>query len=271
MSKSILITGASKGFGFELAKRMLEDGNKVFCAARSLEKMQALKDLGATVIYLDANDPKSVEECAKQVLQEGGVDILVNNAGFGLYGPVETVPPEAAREQMEVNLFAPARLAQLLLPDMRKRGEGRIINISSVAGRVYSPMSAWYCASKFSLEGLSDCLRVELKPFNIKVVLIEPGPAKTDWPAGAKSSLLKYSQGTAYENFGEKSLKLLNTATDGALASEPEEVVEKIIKAIYAKNPKARYLCGKMTRLSVLSKSLLGNRLFDKVMLSQLK
>jgi NAD(P)-dependent dehydrogenase (short-subunit alcohol dehydrogenase family) len=132
-------------------------------------------------------------------------------------------------------------------------------------------MSAWYCASKFSLEGLSDCLRVELKPFNIKVVLIEPGPAKTDWPAGAKSSLLKYSQGTAYENFGEKSLKLLNTATDGALASEPEEVVEKIIKAIYAKNPKARYLCGKMTRLSVLSKSLLGNRLFDKVMLSQLK
>ena len=271
MSKSILITGASKGFGYLLAEKMLDAGNKVFCAARSLDQMQALKEKGGHIIYLDANDPKSVEECARTVLEKGGVDVLVNNAGFGLYGPDETVPQAAAREQMEVNLFAPARLTQLLLPKMRQRGSGRIINISSVAGRVYSPMSAWYCASKFSLEGLSDCLRVELKPFNIKVVLIEPGPAKTDWSAGAKASLLKYSEATDYQNFGEKSLKLLASATDGAMSSDPSQVVATIIKAINAKNPKPRYLCGKMSRLSLVSKTLLGNRLFDKAMLSQLK
>jgi NAD(P)-dependent dehydrogenase (short-subunit alcohol dehydrogenase family) len=272
MPKVILVTGASKGIGYELAEKLLEQGNTVFCAARSAEKMQNLRAKGGIVLSLDCSNPESIELCVKNIIEQcGGVDILVNNAGFGLYGAIENVPMEDGREQMEVNFFAPVYLSQLLLPAMRARGGGRIINVSSVAGQVYSPLSGWYCASKFALEGLTDCMRLELAQFNIKAVLIEPGPILTDWSKGAKDSLLENSKGTAYEDFGKKSYKLLNGATGAKMASKPAVVVHTIMAAINAKNPRPRYLCGKMSGISLLSKNLMGNRLFDKVMQSQLK
>ncbi|HOU10158.1 MAG TPA: oxidoreductase [Clostridiales bacterium] len=271
MSKTVLVTGASKGIGFALAKKLLEEGYNVYCAARSLKKMEPLRTLGGKILALDCGSPASIEQCAQTILEESGsVDILVNNAGYGLYGAVENVAMTDGREQMEVNFFAPVYLSQLLLPAMRARGGGRIINISSVAGRVYSPASGWYCASKFALEGITDCMRLELAPFNIRAVLIEPGPVKTDWSDGAKSSLLKNSDGTAYEDFGKRSYKLLSGAT-GSMAAEPSAVVKAVMKAVNAKNPKPRYLCGRMSRLSVISKKIMGDRLFDKAIGSQMK
>jgi NAD(P)-dependent dehydrogenase (short-subunit alcohol dehydrogenase family) len=178
---------------------------------------------------------------------------------------------EAGRRQMEVNFFAPVRLIQLLLPSMRARGGGRIVNISSVAGKVYSPLSGWYCASKFALEGVTDCLRIELKPFGIGVSLIEPSPVKTAWSEGAKRSLLEASEGTAYEAFAQKAYGLLAGATGGKASSGAQAVVDAIMKAVHAKSPKPRYLAGKIAGLSVVSKAMLGDRLFDAAMNSQLK
>ncbi len=272
MAKIALVTGASKGIGLATARRLIDDGYTVYCAARSIDMMAELAEKGGIVARLDCSDDASVTALAERILTEsGGVDVIVNNAGYGQYGPIEAVPMEVGRAQMEVNFFAPVRLIQLLAPSMRARGGGRIINISSVAGKVYSPLSGWYCASKFALEGISDCLRIELKPFNIKVILVEPSPIKTEWSNGAKNSLLAASAGTAYEDFARKSHGLLQGATDGKAASGAEAVVKSILKAINAKKPKPRYLSGKIARLSVVSKAMLGDRLFDLAMNSQLK
>jgi len=272
MQKTALVTGASKGIGYATALRLLEDGYTVWCAARSLAPMQALAEKGGIAARLNCNDEASVTALAERILVEtGGVDVIVNNAGYGQYGPIEAVPMEVGRAQMEVNFFAPVRLIQLLAPSMRARGGGRIVNISSVAGKVYSPLSGWYCASKFALEGITDYLRIELKPFNIRVALVEPSPIRTAWPEGAKQSLLEASQGTAYEGFAQKAYRLLQGATGGKAASGTDAVVNCILKAIRAKNPKPRYLAGKIARLSVVSRAMMGDRLFDMAMQSQLK
>lgn len=271
MSKVALVTGTFRGIGRDIAEKLLANGFTVYCADRPFNDMNDLAAKGGKILSLDCNCPQSIEDAVKIILEEsGGVDILINNAGYGLYGAVETVPSDAGRAQMEVNFFAPVYLTKLLLPAMRKRGGGRIINVTSVAGRVYSPLSAWYCASKYALEGLTDCLRLELKQFNIKTILVEPSPIKTAWSATAKETLQTYSKNTAYETFGEKSYALLAGATD-KMASEPSVVVNALWRAVTAKNPKPRYLCGKMARISVLTKGLMGTRLFDKTLHGQLK
>jgi len=268
MAKVALITGAATGMGYLMAKQLIEDGYTVWCA----DKDPVPAALGGIPVLLDLNDEAGIAAlCERIVAETGGVDVIVNNAGYGLYGPIETVPFGDGRRQMEVNFFAPARIIQLLLPAMRERGGGRIVNIASVAGRVYSPLSGWYCASKYALEGITDCLRIELKPFNIGVSLIEPSPIKTKWSEGAKNSLLAASQGTAYEEFGKKAFRLLEGATGGKSASEPEAVVKCTMAAIKAKNPKPRYLAGKIARLSVTTRTMMGDRLFDMAMNSQMK
>jgi len=268
MAKTALVTGAAAGIGLLTAQRLIADGYTVWCVDRS----PCPEDLGGIAVQLDLNDTAGIDALAQRIISEtGGVDVIVNNAGYGQYGPIETVPMETGRRQMEVNFFAPVRLIQLLAPSMRARGGGRIVNISSVAGKVYSPLSGWYCASKFALEGITDCLRIELKPFNIGVSLVEPSPIKTAWSEGAKQSLLEASEGTAYEDFAQKAYGLLKGATDGKAASGANAVVKCIMKAIHAKNPKPRYLAGKIARLSVVSKAMLGDRLFDMAMNSQLK
>ena len=267
-NKVAVVTGAAGGIGYLTAKKLIENGYQVWCVDRAA----CPDDLGGIAVQLDLNDgPGIAALCERIVAETGGVDIIVNNAGYGQYGAIETVPMEVGRRQMEVNFFAPVRIIQLLAPSMRERGGGRIINISSVAGKVYSPLSGWYCASKFALEGISDCLRIELKPFNIKVSLIEPSPIKTAWSEGAKQSLLEASGGTAYEAFAQKAYRLLAGATGGKAASGAQAVVKAIMKAVSAKNPKPRYLAGKIARLSVTSKNMMGDRLFDVAMNSQLK
>lgn len=266
-----LITGASSGIGLALAKTLIEKGNIVYCAARRLERMANLKIIGGHIISLDLNDDKSIVNCVNKIISEqGGIDVLVNNAGYGLYGPVECTPMDEGRQEMEVNFFAIARLCQLILPYMREKKDGRIINISSIAGRIYSPMSAWYVASKYALEGFTDCLRLEASTFNIKVILIEPSPIKTNWSDGAKQTLETYSMKTPYQDFGMKSLTLLKSVLDGNMISEPQEAVNVIIKAIYAESPKTRYLCGKLAKISIIARSFMCDKLFDYVIKKQM-
>lgn len=147
--------------------------------------MKELEAAGAHIHHLDLTKPDSIETFVAQVVQQSGrVDVLVNNAGYGAYGAIEDVPMSIARDQMEVNLFALARMVQLVLPTMRRQRSGRIINVGSIAGKLWSPLGGWYHASKFALEGLTDCLRNEVRPFGIKVSLIEPGSVR---PSGQVS------------------------------------------------------------------------------------
>jgi len=168
MKKVALVTGASSGIGNAIARSLHRNGVIVYAGARRVNRMNDLDDLGITTLALDVTDPISVENVVDRIVSETGrVDILVNNAGYGLMGALEDVPMDQARDQFDVNLFGAARLIQSVLPMMRQQHSGRINNITSVDGKVAQPLASWYVASNFALEGLSDALRLELKPFSI--------------------------------------------------------------------------------------------------------
>ena len=165
-----LVTGASSGIGEETARELQKRGFTVYAAARRVERMAGLKADGINVLKMDVTDEKSVKAGIAKILKETGrVDVLINNAGYGSYGSVEDVPIAEAKYQFDVNVFGLALVTQLVLPHMREKRSGRIINISSIGGRIYEPLGGWYHATKFAVEGLSDSMRVELKPFGIKV------------------------------------------------------------------------------------------------------
>lgn len=174
--KVALVTGASSGIGNAIARSLHRNGVQVYAGARRVSRMNDLDDLGITTLALDVTDPASVEHVVDRIVGETGrVDILVNNAGYGLMGALEDVPMDQAQAQFDVNLFGAARLIQSVLPMMRQQHSGRIINITSVDGKIAQPLASWYVASKFALEGLSDALRLELVPLGIDTVVIEPG------------------------------------------------------------------------------------------------
>jgi NAD(P)-dependent dehydrogenase (short-subunit alcohol dehydrogenase family) len=176
-----LVTGGSSGIGECTVLELLDAGYVVYTAARRVERMQPLADAGAHVFAMDVTDDASMVAGIERIIDEQGrIDVLVNNAGYGSYGAVEDVPIEEARRQFEVNVFGLARLIQLATPHMRAQRSGRIINISSIGGKFYEPFGGWYHATKFAVEGLSDSLRLELKPFGVDVVIIEPGPIITE-------------------------------------------------------------------------------------------
>ena len=158
----VLITGASSGIGLSAARKLASQGHTVYGAARRVELMEGIP--GVIPIRMDLTDKASMEAGVKAILkEEGRIDALVNNAGYGSFGPLETVPMEEARRQMEVNVFALAELIKLVLPTMRAQGSGRIVNVSSIAGLMTMPMGGWYHVSKYSVEALSDTLRMDLK------------------------------------------------------------------------------------------------------------
>ena len=175
----VLLTGASSGIGYDVAPLLVRYGYIVYGAARRVEKIEELASEGVKALSLDVTDEASMEAAVQQIIDaEGRIDVLINNAGYGSYGAIEDVPIDEARRQFEVNLFGLARLTQLVLPHMRARGSGRILNISSMAGRITSPLGAWYHATKYALEAFSDALRMEVEEFGIDVVIIEPGGIK---------------------------------------------------------------------------------------------
>lgn len=263
MQKTVFVTGASAGIGYAAAELFLRKGYKVYAGARRSEKMAPLRDKGAEIFPLDVADEASLRAAASRILdKEGSLDVLVNNAGYGAHGAMEDVPLDEARRQFEVNVFAPARLCQLFLPSMRARRAGRIINISSIAGRITLPAAGWYHASKHALEAWSDALRLEVRPFGIKVVLIEPGPIRTEWDDTALVNLKKYSGSGPYAPMIDRmTARFRSGYREGAPG--PEVVARAVVKAAEAGSPPPRCAVPFKAALLVAARGLVPDRLFD--------
>lgn len=268
--KTVLITGASSGIGKATAIFLAQNGYNVYAAARRTEKMEELKGIGIKPLFLDAAKEQSLVACVQQVLAEAGrIDILINNAGSGYYGALEDMPLTDAKYQFEVNVFAAARLTQLILPSMRANKYGKIVNISSVGGKVTLPMGGWYHASKFAIEGLSDALRKEVKEFGIDVIVIEPGGTKSEMTGLGTEYLNKVSGETAYGHLAKGVSKMY--AATAKNASDPVVIARLIKKGIEAKFPKTRYAGASGAKLMLFLKTILSDRMFDKLVMSQMK
>ena len=265
--KVVLITGASSGIGYETAQRLARRGCKVYAAARRVELMEPLRKDGIVPVRLDVCDAESMRQCVDTVLQaEGHIDVLVNNAGYGYFGAVENVSDAEARRQLEVNVFGLAAMCRLVIPAMRKHGSGRIVNTSSIAGRVVLPFGGWYHVSKYSVEALSDAMRMELQPFGIEVSMIEPGGIKTDWGIIAADHLQASSAGTPYEAAAMPEADLLDKAYRGKFLSNPVVVARAIERATLSRRPRARYRVGRFSCLAIWIHRLLPTRWWDALL-----
>jgi NAD(P)-dependent dehydrogenase (short-subunit alcohol dehydrogenase family) len=245
MNKTAFVTGASAGIGAATAFALLAAGYRVFAGARRLDRMAALAAAGATLIKPDLTDDATIVAAVDAIKNASGrIHILVNNAGYGSYGALEDVPLDEARRQFEVNVFGLARLCQLVLPTMRAQKSGKIVNVTSIGGKIWEPLGAWYHATKFAVEGLSDCLRVEAARFGIDVIVIEPGAIRTEWAGIAREGLLRMSGGSAYAKIAQRHARMLGTAETSRLASPPDVVARTIVRAVSAQRPRTRYAIG---------------------------
>ncbi len=239
MSQVILLTGASSGIGYDTAKDLAAAGHTVYGAARRVEKLEELRPFGIIPLQLDITDEDSVKKAVETIIAEQGrIDALVNNAGYGSYGAIEDVTLDEARNQFEVNLFGLARLTQLVLPQMRAQRSGRIINVSSMGGRLTTFMGAWYHATKYALEAFSDALRMETSDFGIQVSIIEPGGIKTDWGMIAADKLEESAKGGAYESIARKTAENMRRHYSSESLSDPAIISKAITHAIEAKSPR---------------------------------
>ncbi|MBQ2945695.1 MAG: SDR family NAD(P)-dependent oxidoreductase [Clostridia bacterium] len=258
-----IVTGASSGIGFETAMLLAKNGEKVYAAARRLDKMEPLKEFGVITVETDVTKEKELFALISRAFSENGrIDVLINNAGYGLYGAVEEVSMGAAKAQFEVNFFAAANAVRAVMPIMREQKEGLIINVTSIAGKIYTPMGSYYHASKHALEGLSDCLRVEAEQFGIRVVMIEPGLISTSWSGIMFDNLETDSARTVYY----ETAKGVEGMYRGFKYSHPSVIAKTILKAMNSKHPKARYRAGKYADLFVIAHALCPTKLYDKIM-----
>ncbi len=265
MSQNVLITGCSSGIGRTTASHLAGKGWTVYATARRPESIADLTGAGCRTLALDVTDDASMEAAVAAV--DGGVDALVNNAGYSQGGPVEEVPLDDARRQFETNVFGLARLCQLVLPGMRAKGAGRIVNLSSMGGRMTLPGGAWYHASKHALEALSDGLRWEVAPFGVQVVLIEPGVVLTEFGETAvatagEASDLAGPYDTMMASVVTKTAGAYGKARPGG-AIRPEAVAKTIEKALTARHPKTRYVVGGQARSIIAAHAVLPDRAWD--------
>jgi len=260
--KVVLITGASSGIGLATALQLLKRKHVVYGAARRVSSMAPIEQAGGHTLELDVTDESSMSQAVQSVIErEGRVDVLVNNAGYGSYGAVEDVPMEEARRQIEVNIFGLARMTQLVLPHMRRLQRGTIINISSMGGVIYTPLGAWYHATKHAVEGFSDAMRLELEPHGIHVVIVAPGAINTGFNEIVREQVLKTSGDGPYADMANA---MANAAAPNR-GSKPRVIANVITKAIEAERPKTRYRAGQFSRLLVYLRRLLPDRAFDRV------
>ena len=268
----ILITGASSGIGKAAALQLCKEGHRVYAAARRLEEMQDINEAGGHALKMDITREEDIQNTLAKVIEaEGCIDVLINNAGYGIYGPVEEVPIDLVRKMYEVNLFGLGRITQLSIPHMRKAGKGRIINVSSMGGKMYMPFGAWYHGSKHAVEGWSDSLRVELKAFHIDVVIIEPGIIATEFGNEMLETLLKLSADGPYGRMVKAFARESHKSYHEGGGSPPELIARVISKAVRARRPKIRYVAGKYARLMIFIRKWMGDRIFDKIITMQLK
>jgi NAD(P)-dependent dehydrogenase (short-subunit alcohol dehydrogenase family) len=234
--------------------------------------MDDLAQLGARPLRMAISSEAEIATAIDTILAEvGAVDVLVNNADFGLYGAVEDVSIDEARYQFEVNVFGLARVTQQLLPAMRKKGAGTIVNITSMGGKVYTLLGSWYHATKHALEGWSDCLRLELAPFGIHVVIVEPGLIDTGFGHGVAEGLLERSGRGAYARLTQGVAKSIRNAYTPGRGTDPNVIARIVSKAVHARKPATRYVAGAYARPMMLMRKWMGDRVFDRVIMSQMR
>jgi NAD(P)-dependent dehydrogenase (short-subunit alcohol dehydrogenase family) len=261
-----LVTGASSGIGEETARGLAQAGFTTYGAARRVDRMAGLAAEGVHVFGMDVTDDASMVAGVERILAEQGrIDVLVNNAGYGSYGAVEDVPITEARRQFEVNLFGLARLIQLVLPGMRERGSGRIVNVSSIGAVIYEPFGAWYHATKNAVEGFSDSLRVEVAPFGVDVVIIRPAGVVTEWNTISREGLLATARGGAYERNAGSAAAMLESVDNPRLSSPPSTVARTIVKAATARRPRTRYPTGRFARSLIGARRALPDKAYDAI------
>lgn len=268
-NKVALVTGASSGIGESAAILLHQAGFKVYGAARRVDKMKSLEAKGISTIALDITNEESIVNCATTIIEkEGSIDVLINNAGYGSYGAIEDVPIEEARRQFDVNIFGLARLTQLVLTEMRKNKFGKIVNISSMGGKIFTPFGGWYHATKHALEGWSDCLRIEVKPFGVDVVVVEPGGIKTPWGHIAADNLKKTSGNGAYAESANKTAAGTAKMYASNSLTQPEAIGKVILKAVTSKKPKRRYVKGFGAKPAIFIRKWFGDGVYEKMVKS---
>jgi short-subunit dehydrogenase len=275
-NKTVLITGAANGIGKATAIAFVKQGYKTYATDKDTTNMGELEKLGCKIKYIDVTIESVMMETVRAIeLETGGVDILINNAGFGQNGVIEELSIEQMRKQFEVNVFGLIRMTQLVLPKMRERKSGRIINIGSVGGEFTSPGASAYHASKWALESFNDGMRAELRQFGIEVVLIKPGGVYTNFMNTANKLYPAPMADGTYNEFREKFIKQSNAIFDpnkktyGVLS--PEKVANVIVKVAKMKKPKTRYKVGALAKITPMIHFLMSDRAFDKFMLKQFK
>lgn len=269
----LLVTGASSGMGRETAITLAKKGYKVYAAARRMNKLNELKKAGCIPLELDVADNQSIEQAVKVIeQQDGGVDVLFNNAGIAIQGSVEEMTIEDAKKMFEVNVFGLARLTQLVIPYMRKKGSGKIINNSSIAGKVHGPLSAWYVASKHAVEGFSSSLRVELMPFGVDVVIIRPGAISTGLIGSYVDDMTELSGNGPYAKMTKVLADWSKSRDNNPKYSSPPSVIANcVLEIVQSKKPKTAYMVGKTSKQMIWSRRLMSDKMLDKMMLNFLK
>jgi len=267
-SKAVLITGCSSGIGRATAELMAAGGHRVYATARRLESIADLTERGCRTLALDVTDEESMRAAVAAVEKaEGAVGVLVNNAGYSQSGAVETLDMDDVRRQFETNVFGLIRMCQLVLPGMRSRRAGRIINLSSMGGKLTFPGGGAYHATKYAIEAISDALRFEVKGFGIDVVVIEPGLIKTRFSETAKATIDE-GDGGPYASFNEAVAAATVDAYQGPLSrlgGGPEAVARTIEKAVTAKRPRTRYPVTPSAWLLMGQRAVLTDRMWDAV------
>ncbi|WP_406197393.1 SDR family NAD(P)-dependent oxidoreductase [Kitasatospora sp. NBC_01560] len=270
--QTVLITGCSSGMGRQAALALHRLGHRVHATARRPETLADLAAEGIATLALDVTDERSMADAVAAVEAEHGhVDVLVNNAAYGLHLPVESATPEEIRAQFDTNVFGLVRMAQLVLPGMRRAGRGRIVNISSMAGRFSPPGGAFYHASKHAVEAISDSLRLEVAPFGIRVVVVQPGPTITGFATTAVGTMQGGPADDGADPYGAFRRDLADmyahrTFTRRAGAVPAETATRVIVRAVTARDPRARYAIGALARSTMLAKRLLPDAAFDALM-----
>lgn len=267
---AVLITGCSSGIGRATAERLAARGWPVYATARRIDDVAPLAGAGCTPLQLDVTDESSMRAAVATIEQaHGAIGVLVNNAGYGQDGAIEAVPIDAVRRQFETNVFGLVRLTQLVLPGMRHRGSGRIINVSSMGGRLVLPGGGFYHATKFAVEAISDALRFEVRPFGVHVIVVQPGPIKTRFEETSIGTMTEPSDGSPYAAFDAGVAERVRRTYAGSMAAPPERVARVIERAITARRPRSRYPVTAAGRALMTARRVLPDQAFDALLRRQ--
>lgn len=260
----VLVTGCSSGIGRATAKTFLSADWRVYATSRDVSDVVDLAEAGCDTAELDVTDDADVDRAVGRIRDEaGGIDCLVNNAGFGQYGPLEDVPTDLLHRQFDVNVYGPHRLTRAVLPRMREQEGGTVVNVSSVAGWLSAPGVGAYSGTKHALEAMSDALRMEVEPFDVDVVLVEPGPVETPFRDRAGTELDRLHRTDAYDVLYEHQEDARLLGPESPFAVSPQRVADTILEAACSPDPDPRYAVGGFARICALAK-FVPDRLYDR-------